>query len=251
MKRILAVSVGILVGVLSGSPCTAAAIAVKSPDGHLTVSFELKENPAPYAPGQRAYYRVSYRGTAVLNDSPLGLTLTGAKPLNRDFEVVGTKEESHNGTWNNRIGAKRNVPDRYNQVTVSLQERQEPRRRLDVVFRAYNEGAAFRYAVPKQPGMDKFTIQSEDTGFCFAGDVSAFALNMGKFNTHNEGEYPRTPLSKIKPESIINLPLLVEMPGGPWVALLEADLTDYAGMYVGGMPGMANGLRTLIPGTQY
>ena len=25
--------------------------------------------------------------------------------------------------------------------------------------------------------------------------------------------------------------------GGPWVALLEADLTDYAGMYVGGVPG--------------
>ena len=81
--------------------------------------------------------------------------------------------------------------------------------------------------MPPQEGINKqIKLASEDTGFYFAGDVSAFALNMGRFNTHNEGEYLRTPLSAIKPESIINLPLLVEVaPGGPWVALLEADLT--------------------------
>ena len=50
---------------------------------------------------------------------------------------------------------------------------------------------------------------------------------MGRFNTDNEGEYRRTNLNTIKPASIINLPLLVEIPGGPWVGLLEADLTDY------------------------
>ncbi len=177
------------------------------------------------------------------------MTLAGAKPLDGNFELTGTQRESHDDTWNNRLGARRRVPDRYNQLTVSLRERQEAYRRLDLVFRAYNEGVAFRYVVPKQEEMGKLTLQSEDTGFCFARDVSAFALNMGRFNTHNEGEYLRTPLAKIKPESIINLPLLVEVPGGPWVALLEADLTDYAGMYVGGMPGMANALRTKLSPT--
>jgi alpha-glucosidase len=249
MKRLVAITTSLLIGLSLSGVCAAEPTEVSSPDGHLTVSFALKENAPPYAPGQRAYYRVSYKGTTVLNDSPLGLTLAGAKPLDRDFEMTGAKEESYKGTWNNRLGAKRRVPDQYNQVTVSLRERQEPRRRLDLIFRVYNEGVAFRYSVPKQEGLEKFTLKSEDTGFCFAKDVSAFALNMGKFNTHNEGEYPRTPLSKIKPESIINLPLLVEVPGGPWVALLEADLTDYAGMYVGGMPNVANGLWTKLSPT--
>jgi alpha-glucosidase len=74
----------------------------------------------------------------------------------------------------------------------------------------------------------------------------AFALNKGRMNTENEGEYLRTELAAIKPASIINLPLLVEMPGGPWVALLEADLTDYAGMYVGGVPAVPNALAVKL-----
>jgi len=61
---------------------------------------------------------------------------------------------------------------------------------------------------------------AEATGFCFAGDASALALNIGRFNTHNEGPYLRTALRDIKPASIINLPFLVEMPGGGCAAIL-------------------------------
>ncbi len=89
-------------------------------------------------------------------------------------------------------------------------------------------------------------MSSEDTGFHFAGDVFAYALNMGRVNTHNEGEYLRISLNEVKPSSIINLPLLVEVPEGPWVALLEADLTDYAGMYVSGVSGVENALTSKL-----
>ncbi len=127
-----------------------------------------------------------------------------------------------------------------------MQERRASGRRLDLVFRAYNEGVAFRYVVPKQDAIQTFALASEDTGFYFASDVSAYALNMGRVNTHNEAEFTRVGLSEIKPSSIINVPLLVEVPSGPWVALLEADLTDYAGMYVRGVPGVANALVTTL-----
>jgi alpha-glucosidase len=90
---------------------------------------------------------------------------------------------------------------------------------------------------------------AENTGFYFAHDASAYALNKGRFNTDNEGEYRRTDLKMIKPESVINLPLCVEIPGGPWVGLLEADLNDYAGMYVGGVPEFTHALVSkLSPG---
>jgi alpha-glucosidase len=224
-------------------------LTVASPDGKVAISFALKSNPQPYLPGVRAYYRVSYKGVLVLTDSPLGLDFEGAPPLDHDFEITGTDRHSRDETWTNRLGALREVPDHYNQLRISLREKQAPGRQVDVIFRAYNEGAAFRYYLPQQSALEKFTLMAENTGFYFARDASAFVLNKGRFNTDNEGEYRRTNLNMIKPASIINLPLLVEVPGGPWVALLEADLTDYAGMYVGGVPGFTHALVSkLSPG---
>jgi alpha-glucosidase len=224
------------------SACAADELSVASPDGKVVISFTLKSNPQPYLPGVRAYYRVSYGGVPVLTDSPLGLDFEGAPPLDHDFEIAGTDRHSRDDKWTNRFGALREVPDHYNQLRISLREKPVPGRQVDVIFRAYNEVAAFRYFLPQQSVLEKFTLMAENTGFYFARDASAFALNMGLFNTSNEGEYRRTNLNMIKPASIINLPLLVEIPGGPWVGLLEADLTDYAGMYVGGVPGFENAL---------
>jgi alpha-glucosidase len=225
-------------------------LTLASPDGKAVVSFALKSLPQPYLPGERAYYQVSYGGAPVLTDSPLGLDFAGAAPLDHDFEIVGTDRHSRNDMWTNPFGVQRNVPDHYNQLRVSLREKQAPARRVDVIFRAYNEGVAFRYFLPQQSAMEKFTLMAENTGFYFARDASAFALNMGRFNTSNEGEYRLTALKTIKPESIINLPLLVETPGGPWAGLLEADLTDYAGMYLGGVAGFENALVSKLAPTR-
>jgi alpha-glucosidase len=226
------------------SPAALASgpLTVTSPDGQLSITVELKINPQPYLPGEHAYYRITYKGKPVLADSPLGLDFKGARPMDRDFEIVGTDVHSRDDTWTNPFGAQRKVRDHYNQLRISLREREAPRRRVDLILRAYNEGAAFRYFLPVQEGLEKFTLMAENTGFYFARGASAYALNLGRFNTSNEGEYWRIGLNEVKPESIINLPLLVELAGGPWVGLLEADLTDYAGMYLGGVSGMDNAL---------
>ncbi|MGO8816370.1 MAG: glycoside hydrolase family 97 protein [Terriglobia bacterium] len=227
----------------------AADLTVASPDGKIVISFALKSVPQPYLPGERAYYRVSYAGVPVLADSPLGLDFEGAPPLDHDFQIIATDSKSRDDKWTNNLGPVREVPDHYNQLRISLREKQTPGRRVDLIFRAYNEGAAFRYFLPKQTAMEKFILTAENTGFYFAHDAYAFALNMGRFNTSNEGEYLRTHLDMIKPESIINLPMCVEVQDGPWVGLLEADLTDYAGMSVGGVAGFAHALVSkLSPG---
>lgn len=251
-RKIITLGLVVVVGWLgwscgTGKNAGGGTFAVSSPDGNLTIALSLEAKSQPYLPGERAYYRLIYKGSAVLNDSPLGLDFLGASPLDQDFEVVAADRKTNDSTWENPFGARRTVPDHYNELTVSLRERRAPGRRVDLIFRAYDEGAAFRYVLPKQEAIGEFTLAAENTGFYFAGEASAFALNMGRFNTHNEGEYPRIKLNDIKPVSIINLPLLVEMPGGgPWVALLEADLTDYAGMYVGGVPGIPNALAAKL-----
>jgi alpha-glucosidase len=221
-------------------------VELKSPDGNISVSFELKENPQPYLPGERAYYRVTYRGTEVLADSPLGLDFTDASALDHGFDLVGKSTETHDSTWENPLGARRKVRDHYNQLTVSLRERQAPGRQVNLIFRAYDEGVAFRYDLPVQDGLHDFILSSEDTGFYFARDAIAYALNLGSYTSSYEDDYHRVSLDRIKPTSLFALPLLVEIPQGPWVALLEADLTDYAGMYVGGVPGVANALESKL-----
>ncbi len=224
----------------------ATPLSVTSPDGNLTVTFELKTNPQPYLPGMRAYYRVSYKGQTVLKDSPLGLDFKDQAALDHGFEIIGSQRASHDTTWTDSLGAVRSVRDHYSELTVSLRESLVPGRRLDLIFRAYNSGIAFRYSLPRQNGLDKFTLSSEDTGFYFPGNPSAFALNLGSYNTSYEGEFQPVTLDQIKPTSIIGIPLLVHMPDGPWVAILEADLDDYAGMFLGGVRGIPGALKSKL-----
>jgi alpha-glucosidase len=232
------------------SPITPAfssePLAVSSPNGDLTIILELKENPQPYLPGERAYYRVAYKGATILADSPLGLDFKDSSPLDRDLEVVSVDRKTNDTKWENRFGANREVRDHYNELTVALRERHAPGRRVDLIFRAYDGGVAFRYSMPRQDELKEFTLSSENTGFYFAHDASAYALSLGGYTTSYETDYHRVSLDRIKPTSLVALPLLVEIPQGPWVALLEADLTNYAGMYLGGVSGVENALRAKL-----
>jgi alpha-glucosidase len=222
-------------------------LAVSSPDGSLTIALSIVSKPQPYLPGDRLYYHVTYKGTPVLEDSPLGLDFVDAPALDRDFKVLGVEKRSNDSTWENVFGAKRTVPDRYNEIVVSLEEQLKPYRRLDIVVRAYNEGVAFRYVLPKQEAMSEFNLSAENTGFYFAADAFAYALNLGRWDTSNEGPYERILVREIKPASLVNLPVLVELPLLKlYAAILEADLTDYAGMYVGGVAEMPNALTSRL-----
>lgn len=250
-KAALPILAAVLV-IIANSACRnsgSEALTVASPDGNLVVTVALKSLPQPHLSGERAYYKVSYQGRPVLLDSALGLDFHGARPMDRDFEVLATDRQAADSTWENAFGANRQVRDHYNQMTVSLRERQAPNRRVDLVFRAYDDGVALRYVLPKQDALDRFALQAENTGFHFSPGASAWALNMGRFNTHNEGEYLPVRLDEIKPSDVVNLPLLVRIPDGPWVALLEADLKDYANMYVSGVLGAPDALisRLCLP----
>jgi alpha-glucosidase len=239
----------------SGGNASAQALTVKSPDGKLALSFSLNSLPAPYAPGERPYYRVSFEGRDLLTDSPLGLVFDGTPALDHDLIVQGSSTDSHDSSWDDPINDNRTVRDHYNELTIRLKESSDMGRRLAIIFRAYDAGIAFRYAVPLQPDVQRpgeadsrlpVVLSNEDTAFYFARPAAAFALKLDSFTTAYEDEFQKMALGEINPSSLIGLPLLLHLHNGPWIAVTEAGLANYAGLYITGAPHVPNGLATRL-----
>ncbi len=136
-----------------------------------------------------------------------------------------------------------------NELTLHLQDRAAPGRRFELVFRAYDDGAAFRYVLPDNAGWEDFKLSSERGEFRFPGNPWVWATNYGSFTTHQEAPFQRIRLNEIGANDVIGCPLLVEVSDGCWAALPEADLDDWAGLYFrhsGTEPGLLR--AKLAPG---
>lgn len=209
-------------------------IGIASPNGYVNVSFAILEGVP--------HYSVSYRGIGIIDASALGFRLKDSQAIHAHLKVDGTRWDAHDQTWKPVWGKRAEVRNCYNQLTINLQEKVSPSRKMDVIFRVYDDGVAFRYVFPEQENMTELAIQSEDSFFKFSENARCYALQLGGFTTPYEKEFDEIPLEEIDSSSIIGLPLLLQM-SSCWIALTEADLTDYAGMYLS--PAEANS-RTLI-----
>ena len=118
-----------------------------------------------------------------------------------------------------------------------LRERSAKDRTFQLVFRVFDDGVAFRYVLLSQPGMRDFVLDEELTEFRFPADATCYRRRTRKqgFDCSQEWEFRRQRLSDITPESVKGLPVLVETPAA-WVAIAEADLLDWSGMWIGGKP---------------
>jgi alpha-glucosidase len=247
MRPIKYASLALLFAIAALSQLTyAQQLSLKSPDGSLEIRFEQKSLGQPYLAGSRPYYRVLFHDKAILDDSPLGLTFAGFPSVDKDLEVIGHEQSEHNSSWQDSFGTRHDVPDHYREMTVQLKQRSAPSITINVVFRAYDRGVALRYEIPKQVALNEFALSSEQTTFFFPADANAFGLNPGRYNSNYEGNYKPISLGQIQPASIIALPFLVHATPEAWAAILEADLEDYGGMYLGGIPGAPNALISKI-----
>ncbi len=227
---VLAALAGLLASVACG-PLTGRAAAILadatevllSPDGSIEVTVATA-GPLAYA--------VRVDGHTLIEPSPLGLRLSGGTVLGRDVELIAATRRSDDSTWENPFGKRRVVRDQHNELHLVLRERSGAGRTFELVVRAADDGVAFRYELLSQPGMRDFVLEAELTEFIFPGDYVCYAgEHDGGFHGAQEWEFQRRHLSDIQPESVIGLPLLVETPHG-WVSIAEADLLDWAGMWL-------------------
>ena len=138
-------------------------------------------------------------------------------------------------------GKASSARDHHRELIVSLEEAAPPRRRLDLAFRAFDDGVAFRYLIPGQGPLAEFVLIDELTRLTFPGDPTARALPLKNYTTSYENYYESPAVSAIGPARLFGMPLLLERAGGDsgraWIAVTEANLTDYAGMYLSGVEG--------------
>jgi alpha-glucosidase len=217
---------------VAAAPATGAELV--SPDGRVRVSVSVKERLEPWPPGRRLYYAVEWRGRRVVLDSALGLDFLDQAPIARDLVVEGEDRRSFRETWQTVVGKSREILDHGNELVLSLRESRPPGRRLQVAFRAYDDGVAFRYVLPRQPGLEEFRLAAERSEFRFAGNPEVWAADYGAFASHQEHEFDKTTVGAITPSAHVGLPLLVRAGSDAWVAVTEANLRDWAGMYVAG-----------------
>lgn len=194
-----------------------AAEVLVSPDGHLRVSVGLK--------GGKPYYEVMRDGKPVVNRSFLGFTLADGD-FDGNFKVVGKSRDSKDETWTQPWGEDKVVRNHYNELKVRLQQGGKQQRLLNIIFRAFNDGVGFRYEFPKQKNLDNFRIMEEKTQIAMPTDAEAWTepTNGTKYY---EALWTKSLLSK---KDTVNTPITIEVNDSLFMALHEANLTDYASL---------------------
>ena len=213
------------------------AYQVQSPDSQIEVTFMTL--------GGKPAYSVSYKGKAQIDTSYLGFEFKDQQPLAGNLSVTKNQLSSADETWEMQWGEQREVRNQYNELRLTLQESEAPKRTFDLVFKAYNDGIGFRYEFPEQeafPGevviteeLSEFNLTGDHKVWWIPGDwdIYEYLYTESKFSKINaydmfiEGDH----LGQVKLNSnAVNTPVTMKSDDGIYLSFHEADLTDYAGM---------------------
>ncbi|WP_276089313.1 glycoside hydrolase family 97 protein [Pedobacter sp. JY14-1] len=231
----------LLAALLSLCPAKAQNnVTIKSPDGTISFYFTLTKD--------RPSYKVNYKGRRVINTSALGLSFKGSGDIAKDLKIIKVESGNFDGPYDLVVGKTKHVVNKYRQAIIQLREEKGLRRLINLVIRAFNDGVAFRYEFPRQNNWAAYTLTEERTEFNVAGKPDIRALLFDNFVNTHEGPYAKMPLSALKPESLVDLPLLIENPDKTYIAITEASLRDYAGMYLTNQGGILTSTLSPLPG---
>jgi len=201
---------------------TPTAATVSSPDDRNQVSVELRDGTLRYS--------VTRRGEPIILPSRLGFQFRNARTLGDSLRIVSITRRSYDTTWTQPWGEVARVREHYTEVRVHAAETVAPRRQFAVVVRAFNDGVAFRYELADSAGFRDFEITEELTEFTLADDARAWWIPADKPEPdRQEILYSSGPVSRL---GLVHTPLTMQTTTGVQVVIHEANLVDYAGMYL-------------------
>jgi alpha-glucosidase len=200
-------------------------VTLKSPDGNIRFGFTLtKEKPL---------YQVNYKGKMLINNSGLGLMFKDSGNFATDLKILKPIYKTGNEQYDLVVGKTKHVISSYQEVTIPLVENSAPKRIINIVVRVFNDGVAFRYEFPLQKNWNAYTLTDENSEFNIAGDPQLRILSFKNYTSSHEGLYEKMPLNQLKENVLVDMPALFEFGNKTYMAITEASLRDYAGMYLG------------------
>lgn len=219
---------------LTALPAAAQGLDLVSPDGSNRIAVQLSAAGNPV-------YSVTRHGEAVLAPSPIALDLD-SDTIGYDLAVTGSERTRADTRYPIVVGKASEGRDHYNQLIVHYQEAGGQRRKMDLVLRAYDDGVAFRTLIPVQKATEAAIVRNERTGFYFPQAYKCWGFNVGKFGSSHEGEFDPVDTTRTREHNLFDLPFVCDT-GKAAFALAEADLLDFAGMYLTGRGDGGLGLQ--------
>ena len=144
---------------------------LSSPDGKLIVSIDNVE------PENQLFYQVSNRTETgeivVISSSPLGIEREDQQFIEGLSFISASPVEVIDEKYSLLHGKRKDFRDFSNQLTLHFYNDQGSN--LNLIFRAYNDGVAFRYNFPEEDE-ELYTVINEVTGFSLPEDGIAFML---------------------------------------------------------------------------
>jgi len=223
------VTLAILSAVFVHEAVAQSSYDLRSPDGRIEVRIRTQE---------RLRYDLVLKGTAVLENSTLSLDVDHEK-LGVQPKVVDAKTRTSDEMVAPVVRQKfAKIRDHYNELRLTMEGG------YSVVFRAYNEGVAYRFETSLR--QERVKIYGEESAFNFASNFIVYYPQEDSFYSHNERKYLPQHLTEIASDFIATLPAVVDIgQGGAKLAIAESDLDDYPGLWLRGTGG--TGLAATFP----
>ena len=210
---------------------TAKPLIANSPNKKIALTFGLDSNGAPW-------YSLDFNKKAVIKSSALGMK-TKAYDLHDGFTIINKTTRKEDNTWQTVWGEVAEIRDHYNELKVELSNAQK--RKMNIIFRVYNDGIGFRYEFPGTGEMittdelTQFALASDNTVWWIPGDWDS---NEHRYTTSKVSEIDCAPYQidnriftqHIVDEKSVQTPLTMQMPNGIHLSIHEAGLKDFTAM---------------------
>ena len=212
-----------LVALVAIAPRVQAASSHRlvSPDGRIEVHVRAED---------LLRYDVLLRGRPLLRDSTLSIDVDHVI-LGREPKVRSAKTRQVDQWIEPPVRQKAaRLHERYNELRLELVGR------YAVVVRAFDEGVAYRLETSlPQPEVKVF---GEEVALRFAGDWPVYFHREESLFSHNERHYVRQPLHELSRQAFATTPAVVDADGVK-IAIADADIEDYPGLWLEGTGGSA------------
>jgi alpha-glucosidase len=199
------------------------SLNVSSPDKSIHVTINTNKSLS---------YSITVSNKKIFETSLIDMQLIDGTKLSNDLSVQSVKLHSVNETIEATVSYQsKNIADVYNELVIQF------RKNFSVIFRAYNDGVAYRIVSRFK---DSITIKNETAVFQFTNGANVYAPLIQKregldiYHTSFEELYQYKSIDSLSPNDEMFSPVLVSTIDDIKVAVTESDLLDYPGMFLKG-----------------